>query len=365
MENKGVSLHESVSSPTPLPKPPPKNQSLREGIRSPGDPQDDTFRLVLNGEPKSLPNWRIEERALEWLQEKVRTLVKEGMVSPVVREPRVLSPCHVIWNGVKFRFRCDFKRTLNPFTENDTYPLPLIQPLLQRVARGKFFAKIDLTNGFWHVRTEDDATRDLLGFEVPGMGYFVWNRLAQGLKQSPSIFQRYMERVLKGLDVQPYIDDIILSAGTTEELILLRDRVLKRLAENNLRINKDKSALDPQESIDALGFSVRYNSVLPRDEYVEATRRFQVEGDAKSLRKFLGRLSFLGIMYPHIQAEKNVLFTALRRKRFRLGERERLAISSIKENCGIRRVKKLPLLRWSGLRSLRMQTQRASQAPYE
>jgi hypothetical protein len=88
--------------------------------------------------------------------------------------------------------------------------LPLIVPLLQEACQGHWFAKLDLVNCFWNMRARDEDTKQLMGFEVPRMGFFVFCGLAQGPKQGPSAFQRYMKRVLEGLEVRNYIDDVII-----------------------------------------------------------------------------------------------------------------------------------------------------------
>ena len=160
----------------------------------------------------------MSEEQRKWLQEKVRALEAEGRYETETA-PQVVSPVNFVKKGDGWRFTVDFKRTTNPMTLNSNHPLPLIVPLLQTHARGKYFGKIDLTNGFWNLKAADEETKQSMGFHVPEMGYYVWEVLAQGLKQGPSEFQRFMDRVLEGLP-KSYIDDIIISADTEEEFVI-------------------------------------------------------------------------------------------------------------------------------------------------
>ena len=40
-------------------------------------------------------------------------------------------------------------RLLNKLTKRDPYPLPRIDEILQIVAKGKIFTRLDLKSGFW------------------------------------------------------------------------------------------------------------------------------------------------------------------------------------------------------------------------
>ena len=291
------------------PQPPPSSKQIKETPSG-----NSTFSLRVNYD-KPLPsvaNYRISSEQQSWLHDKVRDLQRQGLIEPRTIKPRILSPINLVKKeGGGWRFTNDFKPTVNKVTEQDTHPLPKILPILQRLSRFRYFGKIDLVNGFWNMKTRDEATKDLLGFEVPGLGYYVWTCLAQGLKQGPSLFQHYFEDILSGLDVDNYLDDVPFGADTLEEFYQIRDRILKRCREHSLTINEDKSILDPVESLPALGFTTSYHSVTPTDDYISSLRDFEITPSKQSLRKWLGKLSAVGQAYPGIQPLKNVLFAAI------------------------------------------------------
>ena len=44
---------------------------------------------------------------------------------------------------------CIDYRALNKATKRDEYPLPRIDVILSKVAKGKIFSRLDLKSGFW------------------------------------------------------------------------------------------------------------------------------------------------------------------------------------------------------------------------
>lgn len=46
------------------------------------------------------------------------------------------------------RFVCDY-RALNDFTKKDTYPLPFIKGVVDRMGGSLFWSKLDATSAYW------------------------------------------------------------------------------------------------------------------------------------------------------------------------------------------------------------------------
>ena len=69
-----------------------------------------------------------------------------------------------------------------------------------------------------------------------------------GLCNSQATFQRLMDKVLKGLiNVESYVDDIIVYSQTFEEHVQHLTEVLKRLTEAGLRLRRDKWQLGTKQ----------------------------------------------------------------------------------------------------------------------
>ena len=75
-----------------------------------------------------------------------------------------------------------------------------------------------------------------------------------------------MEKILQGLDVTCYIDDLgIWTNGTFDERLAFVDKVLQRIAESNLKLNPLKSDWGVKQT-DFLGYEMTPTSCKPMNE---------------------------------------------------------------------------------------------------
>jgi hypothetical protein len=221
------------------------------------------------------------------------------------------SPVVLVPKGDTFRFTVNYRPTVNQATANDDFPLPLIRPTLQELAMFLWFAKLDLSNGYWNLPTSDVATQDLLAFTCPGLGQLTWTCLPQGLKQAPSIFQRLMTRLVGHLPwVRVYLDDIAIAANSQDELRQRVSHVHRLLADRNLPLNKDKCVEEARE-IKLLGFILSHNSVMPDLAVAKTLAAVPPPTSKRDLRRFLGKFSHIAVHYPGTQPARATLFSCL------------------------------------------------------
>ena len=115
---------------------------------------------------------------------------------------------------------CQDYRYLNEWTVKDTYPLPRINDLLEKLQGAKVFSKLDLQSGYNNIRIKDGdqwkvAFKTARGLYEPMIIYF-------GLCNSPATFQAFMDNVFHeqkqkgGLLI--YMDDLLIMGQTIMEL---------------------------------------------------------------------------------------------------------------------------------------------------
>lgn len=276
----------------------------------------DTFTLKRSPgcEVRSRPNMRFTETQTEWLKKKVDELLEKGFISPIdkVTDEGWNSSINLVPKADKpgeWRMTINYAPTVNPQIENDDYALPLPIDLCQHLSKFEYFCKIDLSNGFWRMFAADEATKQMLAFTVPGRGRFKWEVLAQGLKPSPSIFQRFTDSIVEPCRdfARVYIDDFIIGGKTLEECKAHRDQLLSRINSAKCKINTDKSILEPMRAIPALGYLLSHDSVLPTNAYLDKVIRFSEPKSATELRKFLGLLSHILRFYPTLSSSRHSL----------------------------------------------------------
>ena len=111
---------------------------------------------------------------------------------------------------------CIDYRRLNAITKKDSFPLPLIDDLVDKLQGAKIFSKVDLKSGFHQVKMDPDSI-DRTTF-VTDNGSFEWLVMPMGLSNAPATFQRLMQQTFGHLKfVGIYLDDIIIFSNSLEE----------------------------------------------------------------------------------------------------------------------------------------------------
>ena len=111
--------------------------------------------------------------------------------------------------GVKNRVCASFVR-LNTQTEKDSYPLPGIQYIFDKIGRSKWFTTMDLLSGFWQVMIKPEHRYKTAFITMRGLYEFVV--MPFGLCNAPATFQRLIDAVIlpEYRDfIETYIDDLM------------------------------------------------------------------------------------------------------------------------------------------------------------
>ena len=93
----------------------------------------------------------------------------------------------------------------------DKYPALLIDKTFRRIAKVKVYTKLDIRHVFHRIRMHPEL-KELTAFKTR-YGTYQYKVMPFGLCNGPAIFQRYINKALKGLlDVicTAYADDILI-----------------------------------------------------------------------------------------------------------------------------------------------------------
>ena len=125
-------------------------------------------------------------------------------------------------------------------------PPPLIENMLENQSKHKIFTIVDLSEEFHQIPLHPEP-RVKTAMNLEGKTY-EWRVMPMGIKDGPTIIQRFMDHVLQGLDcADMYVDDIIIgsSGETEEELLANHDRdvraVLDRLRKEEVVASVSKT----------------------------------------------------------------------------------------------------------------------------
>jgi hypothetical protein len=91
------------------------------------------------------------------------------------------------------RICVDF-RAVNDVTWKDSFPLPRIDDLLERLYGARLFSAMDLQKGFHQIEL-DDESKEKTAFAVP-WGLYEYTVTPFGICNGPSVFQRMLALAL-------------------------------------------------------------------------------------------------------------------------------------------------------------------------
>jgi predicted aspartyl protease len=229
-----------------------------------------------------------------------------------------------------FRFCIDF-RNLNKITTRDSYPLPRIDEMLNKLGNARYFTKLDCSSGYWQIPlNENDKYKT--AFKTKD-GLFEFNVLPFGLVNAPSHFQRIMNQLLEPYVnfSSVYLDDVIVYSNTLEEHLIHLDKIFALLKKVNLRL-KIKKCEFSTTTIEYLGHKVKQGQISPLTSKVNAIENAKPPSNIKELQQFLGIVNYYRKFIPNFSQKASVLYDLLKKNtEFKFGEKEFYSFNLLKK----------------------------------
>ena len=236
----------------------------------------------------------------EIIEAEVRKMEEQGIIQPskspyasnllLVRKP---DPSQK--GGWKNRVCASFVR-LNDQTVKDSYPLPNLQWLVDKVGWAKYFTTMDLLSGFWQVLIKPEHRHKTAFITSRGLYEFVV--MAFGLCNAPATFQRLMDTVIHPAYrrfIETYIDDVITFSATEDDHLQHLELLMQSLSEHKLVVKLSKCNFF-QVAVKFLGHIISQGELRPNPKSVEAILKWerpkQGKDRLKALRGFLGTVGW-------------------------------------------------------------------------
>lgn len=135
-------------------------------------------------------------------------------------------------------------RELNSNTVPDNHLLPRVDDILAGCAKGRIWAKIDMTNVFFQTRVHPDDIH-LTAVTTP-FGLYEWVVMPMGCRNAPATHQRRMCEALRpfiGKICHVYLDDIIIWSTSIGEHLRNVEKILNALHEHSLFCSPKKTPI--------------------------------------------------------------------------------------------------------------------------
>jgi hypothetical protein len=199
------------------------------------------------------------------IDKEVVKMLKEGVIVPsrsayasnllLVRKPDASSE-----GGVKNRVCASFVK-LNEQTQKDSYPLPNIHYIFEKIGKSMWFTTMDLLSGFWQVMIKPEHRHKTAFVTMRGLYEFVV--MPFGLCNAPATFQRLMDAIILPeyrSFIETYIDDLMTHSSTFSDHLKHLDILLKTLRQHKLVVKLSKCKF-AQKEVKFLGHVISHNAI--------------------------------------------------------------------------------------------------------
>ena len=294
---------------------------------------DHAIDIIPGSSPPNIPPYRLTVEQLAELKKQLEALLAKGYIRPSVSPygaPVLFAPKKD--GGLRL---CIDYRGLNKITVKNSFPIPRMDDMLDRLHGAKYFSKMDLHSGYNQVRIKpDDIPKTAFNTRY---GHYEYTVGCFGLTNMPATFQRLMHDVFGGpggpLDqfVVVYLDDILIYSKTLEEHLKHLEVVHQLLDKHKLHAKESKCTFLQKET-EFVGHVISGDGIRMCKDKVAAIRDWPELENVSDLRSFLGLANFYR-RFVHHYAHKAAPLTDLLKERvpWEWGERQRMAFQALKD----------------------------------
>ncbi|KAL2098447.1 hypothetical protein ACEWY4_007654 [Coilia grayii] len=201
------------------------------------------FKLKSGAKLPYQKQYPLSPAATEGIKNTIQGLLQAGVIQEV-SESRCNTPIFPVLkaDGVRWRMVQDL-RPVNEAVEDWPADVPNPHTLLTNIpADAEVFSVIDMTQAFFSLPLAEQC-KELFTFRYQGK-IFVYNRLPQGFKLSPHIFNQALRNDLKHLRCRSslllYVDDLLIASPDVETYEKDTITVLRALAEGGHKVSRKK-----------------------------------------------------------------------------------------------------------------------------
>ena len=256
------------------------------------------INVKADANPKFMKSRPVPLSLQKKVNDQIDRLVDRGVLSPVTTSDWATPIVPILKGDNTVRICGDFKVTVNPVLNVETYPQPRREDLFARLAGGVTFSKIDLASAYLQMEVDEESKKYLTINTMRGL--FQYNRLVFGIASAPAIFQRAIESIVRGMDdLLVYQDDILVTGKTAQEHFDTLAEVLMRLEAAGLRLKKNKCLFFVPELV-YLGHKIDKTGIHTVSSKVAAIVDAPIPQNVSELRSFLGTVNYYGQFIPNL-----------------------------------------------------------------
>jgi Reverse transcriptase (RNA-dependent DNA polymerase)/RNase H-like domain found in reverse transcriptase len=259
-------------------------------------PWNHKIKIKEGFKPKSFKNYNLTPAEQIKLDKFLKENLEKGYIWP--SQLPMASPFFFLSKKDGKLWPCQDYWYLNDWTVKNSYFLPLILKILNKLKGAKYFTKLDIHWGYNNVRIKNgDEWKAAFkkGLFKPTMMFFgMCNSLATFQAMMDNIFMMMIDNRL----VIVYMDDFLIFADTKEELERITKLVLEKLWEHDLFL-KAKKCEYCQTRIEYLGMIIEEGKISMDAVKLGGIRDWPVPTTLKQTQSFLGFGNFYQKFISH------------------------------------------------------------------
>jgi len=164
---------------------------------------------------------------------------------------------------------------------------------------------------------------------------FYYEVMPFGLKNAGATYQRFMDRVFKGMigrNLEVYVDDLVVKSNFVEQHIKDLVEVFATLNNNNMRLNPEKCVF----GVDGgkfLGFILTHRGIEANLKKCDAISTMNSPKNLREVQRLMGRLTVLSRFMPKLAEKAKPILKLLKKTtRFQWDETCEESFNSIKQS---------------------------------
>lgn len=183
--------------------------------------------------------------------------------------------------------------SLNKFCPKDSYPLPLIDQLIDRSAGYELLSFLDAHSKYNQISLHKcDEEKTSFTSEI---GTFCYTRMPFGLKNAGATFQRLVDRVFKSQinrNVEVYVDDILIKSKMRENHLKDIKKTFDNLRSSGIKIKPSKCIFGVNKG-KFLGYIITSKGIKPNPDKIEAIKNLEIPKNLKEVQSLNGKIAAL------------------------------------------------------------------------
>jgi len=253
-----------------------------------------THRLSVYKEAKSIAQKKrkLGEERCKATQEETDKLVQARFIQKAHYTTWLANVVMVKKANGKWRMCVDYT-DLNKACPKDSYPLPIIDRLVDGAAGNQILSFLDAYSRYNQIQMHH-RDQEKTAFKTDSDNFF-YKVMPFGLKNVGATYQRLMDYVFHdmiGRNVEVYVDDIVVKSDSCEQHISDLKEVFQALRKYHMRLNPKMCAFGV-EGGKFLGFMLTHRGI-------KANPEMRSPNGLKEIQRLIGRLTSLSRFVPKL-----------------------------------------------------------------